>query len=201
MKKLFSGIFLLSILTGCHKIVEIDYGIKKPHLEDEQSVGKYLSDHGQKMYKNLCFKDMLSFISASSAGYINVPEAMFFNRKGELVRYKPEASNCNAHVSDFIGELTEFSNLQPDPKVSLNQITGLLKDGDKVDENKSDITVLITWCKYAGKLNRKKAFLWTGLLDQAKAKQVNVQYFLINCDYQKGWNIPSSVKEKLHIKG
>jgi hypothetical protein len=201
MKKLFPAMFLLILIYGCHRIIEVSYGIKKPRLEDEQSVGKYLLDNTQDISKNFYFKDLLSFVTASSNNFIDIPEASFFNNKGELVRYKPEASKCNAHVSDFIGELSNFSALPSDPRVSLQQIAILLKDGDKIQPQKADITVLITWCTYAGKLNRKKAFLWTSLLEEAKENHLRVQYFLVNCDYQRNWNIPTAAMEKLHIKG
>jgi hypothetical protein len=49
-------------------------------------------------------------------------------------------------------------------------------------------------------LAQKKAFLWIDLLEKAKSEGVKVNYYLLNCDYQKSWDIPEESKEKLGIK-
>jgi hypothetical protein len=60
--------------------------------------------------------------------------------------------------------------------------------------------VFITWAVFAGKLNDEKAFEWVKLLNDAKKKGINVNYYLLNCDFQKSWNLSKEEKEGIGIK-
>ena len=85
-----------------------------------------------------------------------------------------------------------------DTNVKMNDVFKLFKNADVPQQN-ADITVLITWTVYAGKLNKSKAFEWTHLLKTAQTKGINVQYYLLNCDMQKDWNLPKEALARLGI--
>ena len=67
-------------------------------------------------------------------------------------------------------------------------------------EKPTDITVFITWAKYVGSLNKEKAFDWVKLVNQANQKGLNVKYYLLNCDFQKNWNLNEKQKSDLGLK-
>lgn len=192
-------VLLLMIVCGCHSAMKTAYGIKKPRLETETSIKKYLVKEKVDTTGVLVFRDLPSFFKASQMNLMNVPEALFFNRNGNLVRYKKETETCNAKVDDFITDLSQFSNMQEDKSITISQFSGLLKGNASQQEN-ADINVFITWTVYAGRLNKTKAFEWIRLLETAKSKGINVNYHLLNCDFQKNWNIPKEVCDQLGIK-
>lgn len=198
MKKLL----LLSLAicsVGCTPVLKTVYGIKRPRLEDRKSIAKYLAKRSIDTSGLYCFKDFMSFAIASQRNMINIPEAMFFNKDGYLVRYKKEAVECNAKVDDFINDLSHFSEIPPDKSINIQVFSDLL-ERHKDSIKPTDINVFITWTVYAGKLNKDKAFAWVDLLEKAKQKGMDVNVYLVNCDYLKTWNIPKVWQEQLKIK-
>ena len=79
-------------------------------------------------------------------------------------------------------------------------LTRLLKGTAYEKSSSPGISVYITWTMYSGKLNDEKAFEWIKLLEKAQSTGLNVEYYLVNCDYQKDWNIPLDLQKKLRIK-
>ena len=61
----------------------------------------------------------------------------------------------------------------------------------------NEITVLITWATYLGKVNKQKAFEWIKLLEQAKDQGIKINYYLINYDLQESWNLNSNEKKEI----
>ncbi len=201
MKNSIIAIALMFCLSGCHTVAKTLYGIKKPRLEDENNIRNYLLHYSLEAKEVYVFKDLISFAQASEKDMINFPEALFFNRAGYLVRYKKETVDCNAKVADFIADLQHFSELAADQSVKVTNLTSLLDTSNRQPVLDADINVFITWTIYSGKLNKEKAFEWIKLLEHAKSKGVSVNYYLVNCDYQKSWNIPKPLQKKLGIKG
>jgi len=199
MKKI-TFLFLLAFLFGCKPAAKMIYGIKKPMLEDKQSIQAFLQNSKVDITKVLYLRDFKSFISVAQMKLMSFPNALFFNKDGAFVDYNQTPSDCNANVGTFISDLTTFKNSTVDSTKTLNQIIPYV-DVDKNGIPQSDITVLITFAKYTGKkLNKEKAFEWVKLLETAKQKGINVNYYLLNCDYQKSWNIPKQLYPKLGIK-
>jgi hypothetical protein len=191
-------LFALIINSGCQSAMKTAYGIKKPRLETEKSIKKYLIKHKIDTTNVYVFKNIQSFGKAAQKDLLSFPEAIFFNDKGNLVRYKKEAVDCNAKVGDFLSDLGDFSKMPQDSTTTMNELFELL--AGKPIEEKVDVNVVITWTKYVGRLNKIKAFEWIGLIESAKAKGINVKYYLLNCDYQKSWNLSPEAIDKLGIK-
>jgi hypothetical protein len=146
------------------------------------------------------FRNSASFAKASQKNILNIPEAMFFNKAGNMVRYKKETVDCNANVDDFISDLEHFSNIEADESFTISELKTIIKTSSSDSLQNADINVFITWTVYAGKLNKDKAFEWAKLLETAKSKGINVRYYLLNCDYQKSWNISKTALEKMGVK-
>jgi hypothetical protein len=193
-----SLVFVLLLCSGCQTALKTAYGIKKPKLETTQSIKKYLVKQDIDTSNVYVLKDIKAFLSASQKKMLSIPDAIFFNKQGNLVRYKKETEDCNAKVDDFIAELENFSALPEDPNITMTEFLGMLEGGPI--NQKADINVFITWTVYAGRLNKTKAFEWIHLIEKAKAKGINANWYLLNCDYQKSWNLPPQALEKLGIK-
>jgi hypothetical protein len=198
MKTCIGILLALVFSSGCQSALKTAYGIKKPRLENKVSIKKYLTKYKVNATDVYTFKDIQSFLKAGQEDLLSFPEAIFFNKDGNRVRYKKEAEACNAKVGDFLSDLENFSKMPQDSSMTMKQFFELLSDKPTVEN--ADVNVVITWTKYVGRLNKTKAFKWIELIESAKAKGINVNYYLLNCDYQKSWNLPPQVIEKLGIK-
>jgi len=193
-------IALAILISSCTTILKTAYGFKKPRLETLASIHSFEHKNGLDSTKTSVFKDFRSFVLASQQGFITIPDAIFFNREGEFVSYNKTAKDCNADIDSFITDLETFHTYPVDPNIKLSDFTQLVSIPDHVELDIADINVFITWTIYVGKLNEDKAFEWIKLLENARANGANINYFLLNCDYQKSWNLPIEVQKKLGIK-
>lgn len=199
--RVFTGLILCFIfLSGCKATLKSSYGIKKPQIENDKSIRSYLFKQGLDTSSVLVFKSLPAFIEASDKEFLNIPDAMFFNKNGDFIPYRESTSNCNANVDKFITDLKTIEKVQADKSKKMDVVLNLITLPDNQKIEKSEINVFITWATYAGKLNREKAFEWVQLLDTAKKEGVDVNYYLLNCDFQESWNMPLEVQEKLGIK-
>ncbi|HLA56460.1 MAG TPA: hypothetical protein VK623_10190 [Flavobacterium sp.] len=191
-------VIILICLTGCKSILKTAYGIKKPKLEDDISIRKYLLKNHIDTSNVYVFKNLKAFTTASQMKILSVPDALFFNKIGFMVPYKESTVSCNANVDKFISDLAVFSALQYDETKKESDLLDLIVGNTQVEN--ADVNVFITWTVYAGKLNKDKAFEWIKLLQSAKVKGIKVNYFLLNCDYQKNWNLTGQQQIFLGIK-
>jgi hypothetical protein len=196
--KLAFFIFLSILLTSCKPGLKALYGIKSPRLEDKASVNKYLHLKKIDTTRVLYFRSLMDFAVASQNNYLTIPNAYFFNTDGNWVPYMKSATDCNASVDDFILDLHRFNNEAANAQITLPMMTSLLTGADKIKP--AEITALMTFTKYSGRLNREKAFEWVRLLEIAKSRGLPVNYYLVNCDFQKSWNIPADVIKKYGIR-
>lgn len=199
MKHVIKFLLVAICLTGCKAVVKTAYGIKKPRIEDSKSIREYLRKYHMDTVHVYVFKDLKSFAAASEMDFLNIPDATFFNKEGYFIPYKEPGVSCNASVGEFIAAMESMHVLKPDATKKMETLLALLETPQQhIPE--ADINVFITWTKYAGSLNKDKAFEWVKLLESAKAKGIKANYYLVNCDYQKSWNIPKALYKKLGIK-
>ena|SRR5690606_34130922 len=181
-------LLLIVLTSGCKPILKTVYGIKDPAVETDSSVKEYLVKKRVDTTNVLTFPTVFSFAMASEQNYLIFPDALFFNKEGYFVPYKSTAQTCNANVSKFIDDLKNFSSHPADQSRKLSELESYLQL--KKTEPAADITVFITWTKYSGRLNKTKAFEWVRALEKAKKDGISLNYYLLNCDFQKKWNIP-----------
>jgi len=146
------------------------------------------------------FKDFNAYAITAKNG-LKIPEAMFFNTKGNFVNYQKTPQDCNAKVWDFIADIKNIGNLPEDKEVNIFEKSGLFTTPDGIAikvEQGYDAYVLINWAVYAGKLNDEKVFEWIGLINEAN-KEFKVKYYLLNCDFQESWNLTEKQKKDLGI--
>jgi len=185
---------------SCTSILQIAYGVKKPRLETIESIHVFENENGLDSTRTSTFKDLRSFVLASQQRFVTIPDAIFFNKEGHFVSYNKTAKECSANVDSFIEDIETFNTYAVDERIQLSNFVKLLSPQEEQELAKADINVFITWTVYAGRLNEEKAFEWVKLLEQAIANGTSINYYLLNCDYQKSWNIPKEVQKKLGIK-
>lgn len=192
MKKLALLFFILIQLSCKSYILKTYYGLKDPEIECQTSIKRFLVKNKIDTTDVFVFKDFNSFTRASKMKLLRVPDAIFFNKAGNYVSYKKSATDCNAKIGTFISDLNSFPTLEQDENRKLNDLITLITNNKNQKLETNDVNVFITWGVFAGKLNRDKAFQWVKLLKQAQKDGVKVNYYLLNCDLQEGWNIPST---------
>ena len=188
---------ILSCLS-CATVARKVSGVSRPGLESRQSINAYLDRHEIDTSRVYVFKNLMAFAMASEQGFLSFPNAYFFNNQGQSVEYPKTAAHCNAQVGSFIRDLKGFSAWPAQDK-KMAAFTRLLSpeiSGTPI----SDITVLITFTTYSGKLNKEKAFEWIQLLEKAKQDGISVDYYLVSADFMQTWNIPLSLQKKWGIK-
>ena len=107
MKKGYSSLILLIlfITMGCKSLMRKVYGVENPQIKNISKIQKYLSSEDIDTTKTLVFKNLGAFATATKMeGGLEIPNAYFFNSKGNFVSYKKKAEDCNALIDDFISK-------------------------------------------------------------------------------------------------
>ncbi len=199
MRSLMKIFVIAVLLTGCKSAMKTAYGIKKPKVEDEASIKKFLLSHRVDTSRVYVFKNLYTFATASQNDLLTIPDALFFNEQGKFVPYKEKSTTCNANVGKFISDLNKLDSIAPDPSLTMDTMFAMIRPAGSPVVDKSKINVFLTWTTYAGKLNKDKAFEWVKALDKAKKKGVSVSYYLVNCDFQRSWNLTEEQLKKLGV--
>jgi hypothetical protein len=170
-------------LTSCTFLIKKMYRVKKPKLENVESLSNYLNKNKFDTTKLILLKDIVAFKQYLKINS-DVPNAMFFNNMGEFVDYRKSPEDCNGKVSEFISSIEEINKVRNEKSLKLNEINQLLS---KSIAEQGEITIIITWVVYIGKLNKKKSFEWIKLIKEAQQKGVKINYYLLNCDILESW--------------
>lgn len=187
-KQLLLLLVCVLLLTGCKPVLKTVYGIKNPKPTTKEVAQKFL-DKKRIEGKVLYYKDAKSF--SSVLGKIKIPDAQFFNKKGELVEFRKTASECTNDVTVFLEDLKELEGLPLKEGMDLATLLKFTTDakGNAVRPNAdADMTVVINWATYMGSLN-KTVFEWVEVLQQIEKehKNINVDYYLLNLDMLESW--------------
>lgn len=201
MKKKIITVVFCSLFFSCKSTLKTIKGIKDPKIETYSATQKYLYKKDMDTARVVYFKDFNSFAQASKKRLLQVPNALFFDKDGNFVDYRKSATDCNAKVDDFIQDLNTFNEAKKDTTKTIADLKQLVVAANKnlLSEKPGEITVFITWARFAGTLNKEKAFDWVKLLEAAKQKGISVNYYLLNCDFQENWNLTKQEKEALGV--
>jgi hypothetical protein len=161
------------------------YGIKKPDIENRESITKKAHKFGL---------DTTNIVSVSSADFpyimkrVSVPNASIYDAKGKYVEYRLTDTSCNKGLFDFIPNLNLTTAYNKPDSLSLQQQWPKYRDlnGNKLSlPEPADFYVLIYWNVWTGKLNKDHVKIWE---DLARAnKNCNVKVIKVNLDIQDYW--------------
>lgn len=191
-------IILLIFCSSCGLVAKKIYNIKKPKSEDATSVKSFLLKNKIDTTNVYIFRSAESFVKYSKLKTLTIPGAIFFNKAGNNIEYNKTASTCNKNITSFLDDLNSFSSKQTTDNFKIDDVLNLLNPiskGDKI--NDADINVFILWTVYIGKLNDENTYEWIKLLNKAKAEGLKINFYLLNCDTQKKWDLEIS---KVEIK-
>ncbi len=192
MKNKLFLVLSLFCLASCQPIMKAIYGIKKPDIENRESITKKANKFGL---------DTTNIVSVSSADFpyimkrVSVPNASIYDAQGKYVEYRLTDTSCNKGLFDFIPNLNLNTTYNKPDSLSLQQQWPRYRDlnGNKLTPPETaDFYVLIYWNVWTGKLNRDHVKIWE---DLARAnKNCRVKVIKVNLDIQDHWE--QTEKEK-----
>lgn len=201
MKSIKLLILLVSIqLVSCKQYLYNKYNVTNPKIETKENLMDYLKSQGVSTSRVFYFKNLKSMAKFQKELSLTFPDAFFFNKKGNYISYKKTANDCSAKISGFINDLQSISNEEGDTLINIKKIDELLVSNNKehITTENNDISVIITFVKYAGNLNKEKAFHWTRLLDSiSTSSNIKIEYFLISGDFMQSWDVKENDLPKI----
>ncbi len=194
-------IVLIVSLTSCMTLVKWKYGITVPKEETPVSLLKFLEKMDKSPDDVCLFRDSSSFFKAMNDSLFrkNLLGSMVFSPKGFLLDVK-DTSKCQWSVASLIHTLETDKEYVADTSYRFEELSKELVFLNGRDFPDSffipyDYVVVITWGKFAGKLNQR-------LFDVEKQETGDftkkIKLIFLNFDMQKSWNLTK--KQKLILR-
>ncbi|MEY4834533.1 MAG: hypothetical protein RI980_648 [Bacteroidota bacterium] len=191
-KKLILLTFIFSVFScASQKKVSISF-----EIENISSLKSYLTKNNVLIdtLDLYSLKNFSSFAKFNNLDLLQVPEILFFNSNGYLVKNRFNNNEC----SKVINDIKKIDNLSFDKKNTIDQLLSDLSSfyNNKVEEN--TIYVVINWAKFVDDFN-KQSFEWYNELKNS-SNEIKVKCIFLNLDVQENWNINEEQKKALNIK-
>jgi hypothetical protein len=183
-------IFFVLIASACTPVVKTLYGIKKPAIENEQSILKYAKKIGLEEERICCFfrEDWVWAIQEKEFAK-SIPDMIIFDHEGHFLKVREEGQ-CNALNETVISSLVPGKYFEIDDSVFLTDISSVLRtlNGEPYEIRSAgqvDFVIFVFWTKYTGRLNKTKVLAW-----QQEVKNntgCKIDFYLVNMDQQQWW--------------
>jgi hypothetical protein len=184
---------MVFLTYGCTKIFMSIYGVKKPQVESDSSLCKFLGDIRTNSDHLFVCKDSISY-NYFLRLKIGVPEAEFYDNTGHFINYKDTLNtNCNAGVDLFFDSIinTKVSSLNRDFIGNKLKYIVDSKSHNSISFDslfKADYYVIIYFTKWSGKrINREHIRYWINKIDETNKTDVKMTYILLSVDYMDFW--------------
>jgi hypothetical protein len=173
------------VLASCQPIMKAIYGIKKPDIENQESITKKALKFGL---------DTTNIVSVTSKDFpyvlksTSIPNAAIYDSNGKYIEYRQTDTSCNAGLFDFIPKLNLSGTYnKPDSSSLVEEWTKFrdLKGNAMNLPNNADFYLLIYWNVWTGKLNKDHVKIWEDLARENKNCKIKV--IKINLDIQEYW--------------
>lgn len=185
-------IVLISFNSYSQKKIKINFKI-----ENDSTIIQYLKNKKIKFSNNqiATLKGIGTFAEYGRTERLVIPEAFFFNSKGELIKNKGKGVYCGAELK----ELKKVSKMKSDSSKTLDNFLEkdikILDSSSIIDEN-VDLYIFITWGKFLSTESEISLNWFSNLTEQENLK---IKVFLLNLDIQENWNLTLGQKEYLEI--
>lgn len=193
MKKILLLITSIFIFSSCstQKNIIIDFKI-----ENKETLKEYLLENKIEVDNNDLYsiKDYTSFLYFNNNDKLQVPEILFFNSNGYLVKNRFNNNECSLVIND----IQKINSLEFDKNISIDE---LLKNISPLYKNSNETEkyyVVINWAKFVGKINTQ-SFDWYKELKKSSTKS-SVNCIMLNLDIQESWNLNEQQKKSLNIE-
>lgn len=187
-------IFVLSLLflftTSCHFGLKVFYGIKKPKVENEKSLIKYLKRkeiNSVNVY-TVNEKDFYPTLMVSDG----IPEIIVYDCKNDKpIKYR-EDTMCNGYAFGFVENLKKDTIFQyvdtlPNFFDLISRLRDLNGNTVNIEKNKNvDYYLFIFWTRYIGRLNKNHVKVWEEQANNNKNCEIKV--IKVNLDEQEWWH-------------
>jgi hypothetical protein len=186
MKKLLLIGSATLLLATCTPVAKMIYGIKKPDIENEQSVKAKALKFGL---------DTTNIVTVTSAAFLKtlnqhgIPDAGIYDANGKYIEYRASDTACNAGLFKFIPELSRDKNYnRPDSLSLAGEFKKFrdLKGRELKTVGEADFYVLLYWSVWTGKLNTDHVKVWEDAARNNKSCKIEV--IKVNLDIQEYWD-------------
>lgn len=172
-------------LVSCQPIIKKLYGIKKPDIENQESITKKALKFGLDTNNivSVTSKDFPYVLKSTS-----IPNAAIYDSKGKYIEYRQTDTSCNAGLFEFIPKLNISGTYNKPDSSSLAEEWTKFRDlkGNVMNvPNNADFYLLIYWNVWTGKLNRDHTKIWEDLARENKNCKIKV--IKVNLDIQEYW--------------
>jgi len=189
--KFITLLFFVSSFCFAQKQIEINF-----QTENDSTLIQYLKENKVKFSNNqiATLTGIGTFAEYSREGKLVVPEAYFYNSKGQLIKNRGKGTYCGAEIK----KIEKISKMKSDP----NQILqGFLKDIVIIDksefiEERVDVYIVIPWAKFLSEESQTSLNWFSSLIKQDKLK---IKFLLLNLDIQESWKLTNDQKKYLGI--
>jgi len=187
MKKSHILLLIFAILlSSCRPVMMKYYGIKKPRIENEQSLIRKDKRFGFGT-NNIVSSNSDNFLHILNGQ--GIPDAKIYAKFGNYIEFKSNDSACNAELSEFI------QNLHKDTIYKTSEYPNFfeeyskyrdLKGNDLPKPNSADFYIVIFWTAWTGRLNKTHVKIGEELAKENKNCEIEV--LKLNLDIQNHWN-------------
>ncbi|MDO5635896.1 MAG: lipoprotein [Myroides sp.] len=197
MKKIITLLTAVLLLASCQPIMKTIAGVKTPKFTTTETAKKHL-DKKSIQGKDVYFKSTKD-IAIVMKNDVKIPNAVFFNNKGQQVEFRTNVKECTNDVTVFLNNIDEIDTLTVKEGMTLNQLVQHIVDRNgkpvTIDQN-ADAIVFINWSTYMGKLN-KTVFEWTDIIQKIpNDSNVKVDYYLLSFDLLDHWEDKKLLEDK-----
>lgn len=169
--------------------------------ETKADINQYAFEKSKKMIDSTdiyVFKNFKGFAEHYNEGKLQVPEILFFNSSGYLVKNRFNANECTQVITD----IKNIDKMKFDANVNITDYTQRIAPLNTLppnNENKVyDYYIIINWAKYTEKFN-KQSFEWYADFKKSGLAS-RVKLYFLDLDVQKSWNMNEKQKAVLKIK-
>lgn len=186
MTRRFILLLILIILAGCQPVLKKLYGIKKPSVEDGNSIRKKAMRFGL---------DTTNLVAVSSSDFLmmmkgrGIPDGAIYDSGGRYIEYRQTDSSCNAGLFEFIPALQLTGSYNRPDSLPLHEVWKKLRDlkgHEMAYPGSADFYLLIYWTVWTGRLNKDHVKIWEDLARQNK--NCRIQVVKVNLDIQECWD-------------
>ncbi len=191
MKRSFLFVIVFVIIAAaCTPLVKTIYGIRKPSIENQQSIQKFAKKKKLNVEKIVCFSKEDWFWAIQTKKIANnIPDMIVFDKEGRLLKIRDE-NQCNAMNESLIADLAPGKQFEINDSLHLDEIHPKLRNlqGEPLTQKfveKADFTIYVFWTTYTGKLNKTKTLNWQNEI--LSNTNCIIDYYLVNMDQQQWW--------------
>ena len=184
-------IALISFSCFAQKKVEINF-----KMENDSTILQYLKENKIDFSNNqiATLRGIGTFGEYGRAKKLTVPDAFFFNSKGELIKNEGKGMDCAAELK----KLEKVSKMKSDPNQTLTNFLDdiTILDGSELADETIDLYIVITWGKFLSS-ESETSLNWFSSLK--KEENLKIKVLLLNLDIQERWNLTDDQKKYLGI--